>query len=93
MYFIVGDIGNTSTRICLLNKKSKIIKSIILDTDKIFVKGFLKNKLKKLFKKNIRKKILFSSVVPLAFEKIKQLYKYEKFKFFEIKQFDLKQVN
>ena len=24
MYFIVGDIGNTSTRICLLNKKSKI---------------------------------------------------------------------
>ena len=42
MYFIVGDIGNTSTRICLLNKKSKIIKSIILDTDKIFVKGFLK---------------------------------------------------
>ncbi len=92
MYFIVGDIGNTSTRICLLNKKSKIIKSIILDTDKIFVKGFLKNKLKKLFKKNIRKKILFSSVVPLAFEKIKQLYKYEKFKFFEIKQFDLKKL-
>ena len=92
MYFIVGDIGNTSTRICLLNEKSKIIKSIILDTDKIFVKGFLKNKLKKLFKKNIRKKILFSSVVPLAFEKIKQLYKYEKFKFFEIKQFDLKKL-
>ena len=92
MYFIVGDIGNTSTRICLLNKKSKIIKSIILDTDKIFVKGFLKKKLKKLFKKNIRKKILFSSVVPLAFEKIKQLYKYEKFKFFEIKQFDLKKL-
>jgi len=92
MYFIVGDIGNTSTRICLLNKKSKIIKSIILDTDKIFVKGFLKNKLKKLFKKNIRKKILFSSVVPLAFKKIKQLYKYEKFKFFEIKQFDLKKL-
>ena len=92
MYFIVGDIGNTSTRICLLNKKSKIIKSIILDTDKIFVKGFLKNKLKKLFKKNNKKKILFSSVVPLAFEKIKQLYKYEKFKFFEIKQFDLKKL-
>ena len=35
MYYIVGDIGNTSTRICLLNK-SKIVKSIIFETKNIF---------------------------------------------------------
>ena len=46
MYYIIGDIGNTSTRICLLNNKSKIIKSIILDTKKIFIKRNLKKFLK-----------------------------------------------
>ena len=39
MNYIIGDIGNTSTRICLF-KKSKILKSIIFDTKKIFLKGF-----------------------------------------------------
>ena len=41
MYYIIGDIGNTSTRICLLNK-SKILNSIIFDTKKIFLKDFCK---------------------------------------------------
>ena len=38
MHYIIGDIGNTSTRICLLNK-SKILKSIIFDTSKILGQG------------------------------------------------------
>ena len=38
MYYLIGDIGNTSTRICLFNK-SKILKSVIFDTKKIFNKG------------------------------------------------------
>ena len=41
MHYIIGDIGNTSTRICLLNK-SKILKSIIFDTSKIFLKDYVK---------------------------------------------------
>ena len=41
MLYIVGDIGNTSTRICLFNK-SKILKSIFFDTKKIFLKGYFK---------------------------------------------------
>ena len=45
MYYIIGDIGNTSTRICLFNK-SKILKSIIFETKKYFFKGYLK----KIFK-------------------------------------------
>ena len=40
-FYIIGDIGNTSTRICLLNK-SKILKSIIFDTKNIFLKGYIK---------------------------------------------------
>ena len=43
MNYIVGDIGNTSTRICLLNKKFTIIKSYIFDTKKIFEKKYFKN--------------------------------------------------
>ena len=42
MYYILGDIGNTSTRVCVLDKKSKITKSIFLDTKKIFIKGYVK---------------------------------------------------
>ena len=53
MNYIVGDIGNTSTRICLFNK-SKILKSIIFDTKKFFKRIILKN-FKKTFKKKLKK--------------------------------------
>ena len=74
MYYIIGDIGNTSTRICLL-EKSKISKSIILDTKKIFLKGFFNKCLGRLSRKNLNNRILFSSVVPTAFKKIKGILK------------------
>ena len=32
---IVGDIGNTETKICLVNSKNIIIKRIVLNTKKI----------------------------------------------------------
>ena len=65
MYYIMGDIGNTSTRICLLNK-TKILRSVIFNTKNIFLKGYFKNILNKFFVKNLKKEILFSCVVPLA---------------------------
>ena len=92
MNYIVGDIGNTSTRICLLNDRSKIIKSIYLNTEKIFIKDYVKKRLKKILKKNVKREILFSSVVPKAFKKIKNIFRDKKLKFFEIKQFDIKQL-
>ena len=58
MNYIVGDIGNTTTRICLLNKNYKINQSVIVDTKKIFIKGYIKNIFKKKFKYNTKKKIL-----------------------------------
>ena len=77
MYYIIGDIGNTSTRICLLNK-SKIIRSVIFDTKKIFLKSYMKQIMNKFLKKKLKKEILFSCVVPLAFKKIKKIFKKKK---------------
>ena len=91
MYYIVGDIGNTSTRICLLNK-SKILKSIIFDTENLLIKGFIKKILKNLKKKKLKKEILFSSVVPRALKKIKNDIKNENFKVLEIKSLSLKKL-
>ena len=91
MYYIIGDIGNTSTRICLL-VKSKIIKSIIFDTKKIFLRNYLKKIFNKLLKKKFKKEILFSCVVPLALKKIKKTLKNTDYKVLEIKNFELKSL-
>ena len=91
MYYIIGDIGNTSTRICLLNK-SKILKSIIFDTKNIFLKGYIKKIFNKFFHKKLEKDILFSSVVPLAFKKIKKNLKNSNFTIYESKKFNLKKL-
>ena len=46
----------------------------------------------KIFLKNVKKEILFSCVVPLAFKKIKYYFKDSNYKFFEIKKFNLKNL-
>ena len=92
MNYIVGDIGNTSTRICLLNKRFSIIKSVIFDTKKIFKKRYFKNILKKFLKKDINSKFLFSSVVPSAFNEIKKNFKNSKYKIVEIKSLNVKKI-
>ena len=43
MNYLIGDIGNTSIKICKLNKKFKIIKSFLFDTkDKYLLSRFKK---------------------------------------------------
>ena len=91
MNYIIGDIGNTSTRVCLL-KKSKILKSIIFDTKKIFLKGFFKKIINRLSKKNLKNEILFSCVVPLALKEIKKNLKKTNFRVLEIKNLNLKKM-
>ena len=91
MNYIIGDIGNTSTRICLLNK-SKILNSIIFDTKKIFLKGFFKKIINRLSKKNLKNKILFSCVVPLALKEIKKNLKKTNYRVLEIKSLNLKKI-
>ena len=53
MKYIVGDIGNTSTKICILNDKFKIIKSFNFETIKIYKKNYLKSSLKNHLNKNL----------------------------------------
>ena len=73
MYYIIGDIGNTSTRICLL-KKSKILKSYIFDTKNIFLRDYIKKILNRLLKKTRERNIIFVCC-SFSFKKIKQVLK------------------
>ena len=92
MKYIVGDIGNTSTKVCVLNNKFKIIRSFNFETTKLYKKNYLKKTLKSQFNKNLNSFFLFSSVVPAAFKQIKKNFKSTKFKLYEIKDFDLKKI-
>ena len=90
---IVGDIGNTETKVCLINKSNKIIKKMIIKTKNINNNSLsvLLTKFK-LSKMNI-KKVLFCSVVPKAFNQIKKIfYQKLKIKIYELKDLDLKKM-
>ena len=85
---IVGDIGNTETKICLVNSKNIIIKRITLTTKKInhpLLKKFL-------FSLNLKNKVidkcLFCSVVPKSFNEIKNFFN----KTYKIKCNELKKL-
>ena len=66
--YLIGDIGNTTIKICLFNNNLKLIKNI-----KIYKKNINKKFIFKelLFLKNYNSKInkiLFSSVVPSSYK-------------------------
>jgi len=92
MKYLIGDIGNTSTKICLLNQKFKIIKHFEIDTKKNIKNNFLKRILSRYKTKNLNPNFLFSSVVPLVFKEMKKRFKYTKYKIYEVKDFDLKKI-
>ena len=88
MKYLIGDIGNTDTKICILDKKFKIIKRLSVETPRIknqtyfkkIIFSFVKNKI-------IDNKALFSSVVPSVFFSIKKyLKKYLNIQCQELKQ-------
>ena len=90
---ILGDIGNTETKIFLISSKNKILKNITFQTKNINEK-ILNTKFKFLQKdyKKI-KKILFCSVVPKNFYLIKRfLSKKVKCKCYEVKELDIKSL-
>jgi len=88
---IVGDIGNTETKICLVNSKDIIIKRVILITRKIN-SSYLKKSLSNLkLKSRSIDKCLFCSVVPKSFNEIKIFFnKAHKIKCHELKKLNLK---
>ncbi len=91
--YILGDIGNTETKICFVSKKNKILKKIIF-----LSKSVNHKKLNSLFKKNKIQlneieKILFCSVVPSTFKIIKKfLSKKIKVNCLEVKNLNLKSL-
>ncbi len=91
--YILGDIGNTETKVCIVSKKNKILKKIN------FLSKSINNKqLIFLFKKNKIQldkidKVLFCSVVPKTFSVIKKfLSKKVKSKCLEVKNLNLKSL-
>jgi type III pantothenate kinase len=90
---IVGDIGNTETKICLVNSKNKIVKRISLSTKKISFLVLEKSLSNFKLKNKIIKKCLFCSVVPKSFIEIKNFFiKKYKFKCHELKTLKLSQL-
>ena len=77
MYVLIGDIGNTVTKICLIENRSfKVKKIVYFSSHKILLKNFLYRNLKKIIKKKpINKFALFSSVVPKYHKILKKLLK------------------
>ena len=91
--YLLGDIGNSETKLCLVSKKNKILKKIIFSTKDINQKKLEKNF--KNFKIDFKKieKILFCSVVPKSFNLIKKyLIKKTKVKCNEVKNLNLKSL-
>jgi len=90
---IVGDVGNTETKICLVNSKNVIIKRVTLLTKKIN-RSLLNKSLFSLRLKNKRiDKCLFCSVVPNSFNEIKNFFnKTYKIKCDELKKLNLKKL-
>ena len=87
---ILGDIGNSETKICIVNN-NKIIKKILIPSKgkkiQILNKHFRKFEFSKL------KKILFCSVVPSSFKELKNYFsKKTKIKCFELKELNLRSI-
>ena len=73
--YLIGDIGNSETKICLFNNKKKFLKKKILNTSYLGKKSINNNfKFINLYYKKIDK-IIFSSVVPNVFKNIKRFIK------------------
>jgi len=95
MHVLVGDIGNTTTKMCLVDTKTfKIKKIIYFNSKNIISKRFLASKLKKIIKsKSIIKSTLFSSVVPKYQFILKRfLKKNYKIKLKEIKEKNINKI-
>ena len=87
---ILGDIGNTETKICFV-KNSKIIKKILIPS--IGKKIPILNKYFNKFNFSKLEKILFCSVVPTTFKELKNYFrKKTPIKCYELKELNLRSI-
>ena len=95
MNTLIGDIGNTNTKICLINSKNlNLKKSFNFVSKNILSSSFLKKQFKKIIKKEkINKFALISSVVPKYNSFLKSfLKKFYKLELKEIKDKKIKKI-
>jgi len=87
--YIIGDIGNSEIKICIFSPNYKLVKKTIFKTN--FSSNVYLYKQLKFTKryKGIVNKILFSSVVPSVYKKIKQYFKIK----LDVNSIELKDVN
>ena len=92
---LIGDIGNTVTKICLIDVNTFKIKKMFYFQSKDINSNLLLNKnfIKILKRKNFVKKTLFSSVVPKYTILVKKFLKKKyKINFFEIKDSNIDKI-
>ena len=92
--YLIGDIGNTETKIFLFNEKLKLKKKWTISTISLS-NTYLDSKIKLTLIEILKiKKILFSSVVTNEYQLIKKflIKKNKKLKIYELKQIDLKKL-
>ena len=91
--YLIGDIGNTEIKVCLVDTNNKVYKKIIFSNNNNSLLK-LKFNLKKLEKYLSKvEKILFCSVVPKSFQLIKKYLKMKtKIRCVEIKQLNLSSI-
>ena len=90
---VIGDIGNTEVKVCLIDNNFKIKKKIIIKTNEVS-NAKINNKIGYLLKKrkNIEN-IIFSSVVPEVYKHFSNFFKIKyKKKIFEIKKLRLNKL-
>ena len=92
--YLIGDIGNTETKIFLFDQNFKIKKKWNLPSIKISRKYLYSNMRFLISQRSKVKKIIFSSVVPKSFFLIKKFLNKEikKVKVIELKQINLKNL-
>ena len=92
MNYLVGDIGNTLTKLSILNDNFKSKHIYNIKTKKLLQGNLTKKIFNKIIKKKLSRNVLFSSVVPKAFKIIKNNLKTYNFKVFEIKDLKIKKI-
>ncbi len=90
MTHLIGDIGNTEIKLCIINNNYKIIKRIKIETSKIYNRNYFKKNFFPFIKNKVKhKEAIFSSVVPSVFFLIRTNLK----KYFNIQCKELKSTN
>ncbi len=91
--YILGDIGNTETKIFLVSSTNKVLKKIIFSTKNINQSKLNKSFINYKLDFNRIEKILFCSVVPKSFNSIKNFFlRKTKIKCYEVKNLNLKSL-